>query len=70
VNAANNSLLHDRGVAAAINKASGGAVQRESAKIINSAKVIVTDDAVCNNCRRNIKVQVCCSCNWAYGLST
>ena len=46
VNSANMHLLHDKGVAAAINKASGGIVQRESRKVIHSKNMISTGNAV------------------------
>ena len=46
VNSANMYLLHNTGVAAAIDKASGGIVQTESRKITWTRKVIPTGDAV------------------------
>lgn len=58
VNAANNHLFHDGGVAAAINKASGGAVQRESTKIMHSAKLIVTGDAVATTAGGTLKCKL------------
>ena len=46
VNSANVHLLHNTGVAAAIDKASGGVVQTESRKVTWTRKVIPTGDAV------------------------
>ena len=46
VNSANMHLLHNTGVAAAIDKASGGIVQTESRKMTWIRKVIPTGDAV------------------------
>ena len=46
VNAANIYLLHNMGVAAAINKASGGLVQTECRKIIHTKNKIPTGEAV------------------------
>ena len=46
VNAANMYLSHTGGVAAAINKASGGAVQRECTNIMSTMKLIPTGDAL------------------------
>ena len=55
VNSANFHLLHDGGVAAAINKASGGEVQRESTKIIHSVKLVPTGDAVATTAGGTLK---------------
>ena len=46
VNSANMYLLHNEGVAAAINKASGGVVQAESTKMLHRGKVVPTGNAV------------------------
>ena len=46
VNSANMHLLHNTGVAAAIDKASGGIVQKESRKLTWTRKFIPTGDAV------------------------
>ena len=46
VNSANMHLLHNTGVAAAINKASGGIVQAESTKITCTGTIVPTGNAV------------------------
>ena len=46
VNAANMELLHNRGVAAAINKASGGIVQKQSKNCMHPRKLLSTGSAV------------------------
>ena len=58
VNAANIHLLHLGGVAEAINKASDGAVQRECSKIIHSAKLIPTGDAVATTAGGTLKCKI------------
>ena len=46
VNSANMHLLHNTGVAAAINKASGGVVQAESTKMTYTGNIVPTGNAV------------------------
>ena len=55
VNAANMYLSHTGGVAAAINKASGGAVQRECTNIISLRKLIPTGDALATTAGGSLK---------------
>ena len=58
VNAANMHLSHFGGVAAAINKASSGAVQRECTNIISTKKLIPTGDAVATAAGGSLKCKV------------
>ena len=58
VNSANMYLLHNTGVAAAIDKASGGIVQTESRKITWTRKVVPTGDAVATAAGGALKCKV------------
>ena len=58
VNAANMYLSHIGGVAAAINKASGGAVQGECTNIISLRKLIPTGDALATAAGGSLKCKV------------
>ena len=55
VNAANDRLMHAGGVAAAIDRASYGAVQRESSKVIEQTGTLPTGEAVITNAGGNLK---------------
>ena len=46
MNSANVHLLHNTGVAAAIDKASGGVIQTESRKVIHMKNIVPTGKAV------------------------
>ena len=58
VNSANMYLLHNTGVAAAIDKASGGVVQTESRKITWTRRVVPTGDAVATAAGGTLKCKV------------
>ena len=58
VNAANDRLMHSGGVAAAIDKASYGAVQRESSEIIEQSGILSTGEAVITNAGGNLKCKL------------
>ena len=55
VNAANDRLMHAGGVAAAIDRASDGALQRESSKIIEQNGILQTGEAVITNAGGKLK---------------
>jgi len=58
VNAANDHLIHGAGVAAAIDKASNGEVQKASTKLISQSGSVQTGDAVATRAGGNLKCKM------------